>query len=92
MSEATDVVVNGGAGLETSLLELCGQLSAAAGHPDVQPVFEPPRKVNPVSRRLANTRMAEERIGFRATTSLADGLRRLVEWHSAIPELVGAAR
>ncbi|MFN0147327.1 MAG: NAD-dependent epimerase/dehydratase family protein [Dehalococcoidia bacterium] len=91
-SDASDVVVNGGAGIETSLLELCEQLCAAAGHPDVKPAFEPPRKVNPVSRRLADIRLAEEKIGFRATTSLADGLRRLVEWHSAIPELAGAAQ
>ena len=91
-SDASDIVVNGGAGIETSLLELCIQLCAAAGHPGVKPVFEPPRKVNPVSRRLADVRMAEARIGFRATTSLADGLRRLVDWHSAIPELVGAAQ
>ena len=92
-SEATDVVLNAGSGTETSLLQLCELLCEAAGHPGVTPVFEAPRVVNPVTRRLAATGLAREVLGFEATTSLADGLRRLVEWHSGIIErpLVGVA-
>lgn len=87
-SPVTDEVVNGGSGTETSLLELCELLCRAAGYPDVRPAFEPPRKVNPVSRRLASTAKARELLGFEATTTLDEGLRRLVAWHretTAVP-------
>ena len=83
-AEATDVVLNAGSGRETSLLELCRQLCAAAGHPGVEPEFAPARTVNPVTRRLASVTAAQELLGFEATTTLADGLQRLVEWHSAV--------
>jgi UDP-glucose 4-epimerase len=33
-----------------------------------------------VPRRLASTEKAERLLGFRATISLEDGLRELVEW------------
>ncbi len=88
-SNANDVFVNGGSGTETSLIDLCGQLCSAASRPEVKPVFRPARIVNSVSRRVADTRLAEELLGFRATTSLAAGLGRLIEWHSGLPEPQG---
>jgi UDP-glucose 4-epimerase len=91
-STCTDEVFNGGSGTQTSLLELCRMLCAAAGHPGVQPAFEVPRKVNPVSHRLAATEKAKTMLGFETTTSLADGLERLVSWHREVTarELVAA--
>jgi UDP-glucose 4-epimerase len=83
-SEATDVVLNAGSGRETSLLELCRQLSTAAGHPGVEPEFAPARTVNPVTRRLASVDAARDTIGFEAEVNLADGLKRLVDWHAAL--------
>jgi UDP-glucose 4-epimerase len=83
-SDANDAFFNCGTGIETSLRELCVMLCAAAGHPDVTPVFEPPRKVNPVSRRQACTKRAREAVGFEARTSLQDGLVRLVRWHQTL--------
>jgi UDP-glucose 4-epimerase len=38
------------------------------------------RKVNPVPRRLADTRKAKEMLGFEAMTSFDEGLRTLVAW------------
>jgi UDP-glucose 4-epimerase len=38
------------------------------------------RKVNPVPRRLAETRKAGELLGFRTEVTLKDGLKSLVEW------------
>jgi UDP-glucose 4-epimerase len=81
-ADVTDVVLNVGSGIETSLRELCYLLCAAAGKPEIGPVFEPPRRVNPVSRRLAATVRARDLIGFQAAVSLSDGLRRLVSWHA----------
>ena len=40
----------------------------------------PPRAVNGVTRRLADTRKAAERLGFRAEIGLEEGLRSLVDW------------
>jgi UDP-glucose 4-epimerase len=79
----TDEVFNGGGGTETSLRELCVALCRAAGTPGIAPVFEPPRKVNPVSRRLASIDKARDGLGFVAETSLDEGLEKLVAWHRA---------
>ncbi|MFN0093448.1 MAG: NAD-dependent epimerase/dehydratase family protein [Dehalococcoidia bacterium] len=91
-SNATDDVFNVATGAETSLRELCNALCVAAGKPWLEPIFEPARKVNPVTRRLAATQHAREGIGFVASTSLSDGLEKLVRWHKslAVRELVGA--
>ncbi|MBO0686794.1 MAG: NAD-dependent epimerase, partial [Candidatus Dormibacteraeota bacterium] len=77
--EASDEVFNVASGTETSLLELARQLLAVMGS-DLQPVHEPERAVNPVSRRLADTSAAERRLGFRAEVGLEEGLSRLVDW------------
>ena len=92
LSDATDEVYNVGSGTETSLRDLCVLLCAEAGHPEIEPVFEAPRKVNPVTRRLAATDRARVAIGFVAQTELRQGLRELVRWHATVreTELVGA--
>jgi UDP-glucose 4-epimerase len=56
-----------------------------------QPEYGPARKVNPVSRRLADTAKAERLLGFKARVSLEEGLRRLVEWWSHEESLQPAA-
>jgi UDP-glucose 4-epimerase len=85
LSASTDVVCNAGTGVETSLRELCRMLCAAAGRPGVEPTFQPPRKVNPVSRRQASIDLAREQIGFVAEVGLEEGLRHLVRWFDALP-------
>jgi UDP-glucose 4-epimerase len=80
LSEATDIALNAGTGIETSLLELCVAVCGAAGHPDLKPAFEAARKVNGVTRRCADVRRAEQEIGFRAEVGLEKGLSALVEW------------
>jgi UDP-glucose 4-epimerase len=47
---------------------------------DLKPEYGPPRKVNPVSRRLADTSAAKKKLGFEATIDVSEGLRRLVDW------------
>jgi UDP-glucose 4-epimerase len=78
-AEATDEVFNIGSGTETSLLELAHALLRAMGS-DLSPEFGPPRGVNAVHRRLADVSRATDRLGWKAETSLDDGLRQLVAW------------
>jgi UDP-glucose 4-epimerase len=81
-SEVTDDVFNVASGTETSLNELATALLRVMGS-DLQPEYGPERKVNPVSRRLADTTKAEQLLGFRSTVDLDEGLRRLVQWWQA---------
>ena len=78
-SDVTDDVFNVASGNETSLNQLAEALLKVMGS-NLKPEYGPERKVNPVSRRLADTTKAEKLLGFRAEVSLEDGLSRLVEW------------
>jgi UDP-glucose 4-epimerase len=82
-SSATDQVFNVASGTETSLLELAELLKRVMGAEYLGIEYGPERKVNAVRRRLASTRAAEERLGFRAHVTLEEGLSRLVEWWQA---------
>jgi nucleoside-diphosphate-sugar epimerase len=81
-SDVTDDVFNVASGTETSLNELAATLLRVMGS-DLRPEYGPERKVNPVSRRLADTRKAEHLLRFRAEVGLEDGLSRLVDWWRA---------
>ena len=78
-SDVTDEVFNIASGVETSLNDLAHALLKVMKS-DLHPEYGTERKVNPVPRRLADTRKADRMLGFRAKVSLEDGLRRLVEW------------
>jgi UDP-glucose 4-epimerase len=82
-ADATDQVVNVASGVETSLRGLADALLRVMGRPDLSPEFGPARAVNPVPRRLADTGLAADRLGFTAEVDLADGLARLVAWWKA---------
>jgi UDP-glucose 4-epimerase len=78
-SDLTDVVFNVASGTETSLLELAQMLLAVMGS-DLPVEHGPARAVNGVTRRLAETSVAREQLGFEAEVDLEEGLTRLVEW------------
>lgn len=80
LSPATDIVLNVGSGTETSLRGLAALLAEVMGRPDLVPVHEAERSVNPVPRRIAETRTARDAIGFEATLSLREGVADLVAW------------
>jgi UDP-glucose 4-epimerase len=82
-SDVSDEVFNVASGTETSLLDLAHMLLKVMGREDLEIEFGPERGVNKVPRRLADTTMAKERLGFEAEIGLEDGLRRLVEWWRA---------
>jgi UDP-glucose 4-epimerase len=81
-SDLGDDVFNVASGTETSLNDLAAALLKVMGS-DLKPEYGPERKVNPVSRRLADTTKAEKLLGFRAEVDLEEGLRRLVGWWQA---------
>ncbi|MGB7979564.1 MAG: SDR family NAD(P)-dependent oxidoreductase [Candidatus Nanopelagicales bacterium] len=76
----TDRAYNIASSVETSLLELARLLAVAMGRPDLEPEFGPARKVNPVSRRLADVSAAERDLGWTPRVPLGGGLVDLVAW------------
>jgi UDP-glucose 4-epimerase len=81
-SDIGDDVFNVASGVETSLNDLAAALLRVMGS-NLKPEYGPERKVNPVSRRLADTSKAERLLGFKAQVDLDEGLRRLVKWWQA---------
>jgi UDP-glucose 4-epimerase len=78
-ANVTDEVFNVASGVETSLNDLAHSLLRVMNS-DLKPEYGPARRVNPVSRRLADTSCARKKIGFQSQVSLQDGLSRLVSW------------
>jgi UDP-glucose 4-epimerase len=83
-SDRADTAYNIASGTETSLLGLWEAMQRVTGAYHVSPEFCPPRKVNPVPRRLADVRRAQRELGFTAQTRLEDGLRRLDQWRREV--------
>lgn len=81
-SGAGNAVFNVGSGVETSLVELAEALIRVMNS-DLPVEFGPPRAVNNVTRRLADTTRAKEQLGFDAEVDLEEGLARLVDWWRA---------
>ena len=78
-SDATDQVFNIASSTETSLVGLAQALQRAMGS-DLALEFGPPRGVNGVTRRLADTSAAAQALGWKAEIDLDEGLSRLVAW------------
>jgi UDP-glucose 4-epimerase len=78
-SEATDEVFNVASGVETSLVGLAQALLRVMDS-DLSIEYGPERAVNKVPRRLADTTLAREVLGFEAEVGLEEGLERLVDW------------
>jgi UDP-glucose 4-epimerase len=83
------VVLNVGSGTEISLRQLAVALLRAMGS-DLEVEHLPPRAVNGVTRRMADTTLARELIGFEALVALDEGLHELVRWWLAQRAQVGS--
>nr|WP_296068262.1 NAD-dependent epimerase/dehydratase family protein [uncultured Actinoplanes sp.] len=81
-ADVTDEVFNVASGTETSLTELAQALSDVMKS-DLPPEHGPARAVNGVTRRLADTGAAADKLGFRAEIGLREGLQGLVDWWRA---------
>jgi UDP-glucose 4-epimerase len=66
--------INVGTGIETDVLELVRRLVGLSGRDDFEPEFAPPR-TGEVQRIVLDPGLAERELGWRADTSLEDGLR-----------------
>lgn len=89
-SDRSDDVYNIGSGTETSLLGLWEAMQRVTGAHALSPEFHPPRKVNPVPRRLADISRARDELGFTAETPLEEGLRKLMHWRREVLSREGA--
>lgn len=79
----SDAVFNVASGVETSLRQMCSALIQAHGQVSVEPEslpLPPERKGVEIPRRWASTVAAERDLAFRASISLAEGLKRLADW------------
>lgn len=76
---AAGKVFNVGTGAAITLLDLLRELNAILGT-KVQPIFQPPR-AGDVRDSLADISRAREVLGYQPTISLAEGLRRTVEYY-----------
>ncbi len=70
--------VNIGSGIETDVLELARLLGEIGGVAEFEPELAPPR-AGEVQRIALDAGRAERELGWRATTSVADGLRLTLE-------------
>jgi GDP-L-fucose synthase len=73
--------LNLGVGREISIAELVGKIAALAGFRGR--IVWDTSKPNGQPRRCLDVSRAERALGFRATTTLEDGLGRTVEWYRA---------
>jgi UDP-glucose 4-epimerase len=80
-SSVTDDVFNVCSGKETSLTELAHLLIRLRGK-NLSPQYEP-MDAGLVSRRWGSPDKARDKLGFVATTSVEEGMRRVCEWRDA---------
>jgi UDP-glucose 4-epimerase len=81
-SDVSNEAFNVASGVETSLNDLARALLRVM-RSNLQPEYGPERKVNPVSRRLADVSKAADMLGFRAEIGLERGREELVAWWRA---------
>jgi UDP-glucose 4-epimerase len=88
-AKASDAIVNVCSGVETRMRDLAELLLELTGS-KVGMEFKPQPPGALPARRYGDPRRAQEVLGFRAETKLADGVRRLIEWRRS--QLASAGR
>lgn len=83
-SDAADVNLNIGCGVQTTIKELVQRLLDLTGS-TLEPEYRPNEQMF-VTNRVGSTELARSLIGFEARIPLLDGLRSVVEWrhHGAV--------
>jgi len=77
-SDATDVNLNVGTGVKTTIKELVDVLLEETGG-EIEPEYRPDEQMF-VTHRVGSTERAEELIGFKAQVRYREGLRSVIEW------------
>ena len=80
-SDATDINLNVGTGVGTTIKELVDGLLEITGS-ELEPEYRPGKQMF-VTERVGSTELAEQLIGFRAKVPYDEGLRSVVEWRRA---------
>jgi UDP-glucose 4-epimerase len=80
-SDATDVNLNIGTGVKTTVKELVDALLEITGS-DLEPEYLPAEETF-VTHRVGSTELAEKLTGFRAEIPYREGLRSVVEWRAS---------
>lgn len=84
-SECADEFFNIGSGIGTSINTLVEILIDLTGS-NVKPEYRP-QEQSFVTNRIGSTEKAASMLGFRITTPLVDGLKRVVEWRRQLLEV-----
>ena len=79
LADLPDATLNVCSGVETPMRDLAATLLRLTGS-DVGMEFKPQPAGALPARRVGDPRRAEELLGFKAETSLEDGLKKLIEW------------
>src|SRR3954463_2054774 len=77
-SDATDVNLNVGTGVKTTIKELVDVLLEESGT-DIEPEYLPNEQMF-VTHRVGSTELSEKLIGFKAELPYREGLRSVIEW------------
>lgn len=77
-SDATDVSLNVGTGIRTSIKELVDVLLEETGS-DIEPEYRADEQMF-VTHRVGSTELSEQLTGFRAELPYREGLRSVIEW------------
>lgn len=80
-SNATDDFFNVGMGVRTTINELVHELLELTGS-QLKPEYRPQEQMF-VTHRVGSTEHAEKKLGFKATTPLREGLKKLIAWRKA---------
>lgn len=80
LPEAAGGVFNIGSGQDRSVVEIAEALGRAMGRSDVAPRVVGKSRAGDIRHCFCDTRLAEDRLGFRATKDFAEGLAELAEW------------
>ena len=78
-SDITNECFNAASGKETTVKQLLDILVDLMEAKDVQPIYEP-RDKKLVSRRYGCPKKAKKMLGFKAKTSVKEGMRKVIEW------------
>jgi UDP-glucose 4-epimerase len=80
-SSASDVNLNVGTGVRTTIKELVDALLEITGS-DLEPDYRPSEQMF-VTERVGSTELSQKLIGFHAETPYLEGLRSVVEWRES---------
>lgn len=79
----TGETINLGSGSEITINALAQVVITALGRNDLSPIFDEPRPGD-ILRLVADSDLAHTTLGWKPTTSVEEGVRRLLKWHDEV--------